>query len=56
MQKDLDREKRLIERHWAQRQKHLQMVIENVSGMYGELRAIAGPTLARVRRLELPGS
>jgi hypothetical protein len=56
MQKDLESEKRSVERHWAQRQKHLQMVIENVSGMYGELRAIAGPTLARVRRLELPGS
>lgn len=56
MQKDLDAERRSAERHWAQREKHLQLVIENVSGMYGELRAIAGPTLARVRRLELPGS
>jgi hypothetical protein len=56
MQKDLATEKRSVERNWAQREKQLQMVIENVSGMYGELRAIAGPTLARVRRLELPGS
>lgn len=56
MQKDLESERRSAERHWAQREKHLQMVVENVSGMYGELRAIAGPTLARVRRLELPGS
>lgn len=56
MQKDLDAERRSAERHWAQREKHLQLVIENVSGMYGELRAITGPTLARVRRLELPGS
>jgi hypothetical protein len=55
MQRDLESEKRSTERHWAQRQMHLQMVIENVSGMYGELRAIAGPTLARIRRLELPG-
>lgn len=53
MQKDLDAERRSVERHWAQREKHLQLVIENVSGMYGELRAVAGPTLARVRRLEL---
>jgi hypothetical protein len=30
------------------------MVIDNVSGMYGELHAVVGPTLARVRRLELP--
>jgi len=56
MQKDLESEQRSIERHWAQRKKHLQMVIDNVSGMYGEFRAIAGPSLARVRRLELPGS
>jgi hypothetical protein len=56
MQKDLENERRSAERHWGQREKHLQMVVENVSGMYGELRAIAGPTLARVRRLELPGS
>ena len=56
MQKDLESERRSVERHWAQREKHLKMVIENVSGMYGELRAVAGPTLARVRRLELPGS
>jgi hypothetical protein len=54
MQKDLETEKRSIERLWAQRQKNLEMVIGNVSGMYGELRAITGPTLARIRRLELP--
>lgn len=56
MRDDLASEKRSAEKHWAQREKHLQMVIENVSGMYGELRAITGPMLARVRRLELPGS
>lgn len=56
MRDDLASEKRATERHWAQREKQLQMVIENVSGMYGELRAVTGPTLARVRRLELPGS
>ena len=55
MREDLAVEKHSVERHWAQRGKHSPMVIENVSGMYGELRAIAEPTLARVRRLELLG-
>jgi hypothetical protein len=54
MSSDLASEKRAAERHWAQREKQLQLVVENVSGMYGELRAVTGPTLARVRRLELP--
>jgi hypothetical protein len=56
MSSDLATEKRAAERHWAQREKQLQLVIENVSGMYGELRAVTGPTLARVRRLELPSA
>jgi hypothetical protein len=54
MSSDLAAEKRSAERHWAQREKQLQLVVENISGMYGELRAVTGPTLARVTTLELP--
>jgi hypothetical protein len=54
MQTNLEAERRAMERHWAEREKNLRMVIDNVSGMYGELHAVVGPTLARVRRLELP--
>ena len=54
MQTNLEAERRSMERHWAEREKNLRMVIDNVSGMYGELHAVVGPTLARVRRLELP--
>ena len=54
MQKNLEAERRAMERHWAERERSLRMVIDNVSGMYGELHAVVGPTLARVRRLELP--
>jgi hypothetical protein len=54
MQKNLEAERRAMERHWAERESSLRMVIDNVSGMYGELHAVVGPTLARVRRLELP--
>jgi hypothetical protein len=54
MQANLEAERRAMERHWAERERNLRMVIDNVSGMYGELHAVVGPTLARVRRLELP--
>ena len=54
MQANLEAERRATERHWAEREKNLRMVIDNVSGMYGELHAVVGPSLARVRRLELP--
>ena len=54
MQTNLETERRAMERHWSEREKNLRMVIDNVSGMYGELHAVVGPTLARVRRLELP--
>jgi hypothetical protein len=54
MQHDLNSERRAMERHWAERETNLRVVIDNVSGMYGELHALVGPTLARVRRLELP--
>jgi len=53
MQDDLEKERRTTEKNWAKREKQLQMVIQNVSGMYGEFQAIAGPSLPKIRRLEL---
>lgn len=54
MQDDLDRERQTMEKQWAKREKHLQLVIQNISGMYGDMQAIAGQSLPRIRRLELP--
>lgn len=54
MQDDLDKEREATERQWAKREKHIQLVVQNVSGMYGDMQAIAGQSLPKIRRLELP--
>lgn len=54
MQDDLDKERETTERHWAKREKQIQLVVQNVSGMYGDMQAIAGQSLPKIRRLELP--
>lgn len=56
MQDDLDKERSAMEKHWTLRGKQLQLVIQNVSNMYGEFQGIVGQTLPRIRRLELPSS
>ena len=53
MQDDLEKEKQSMEKQWAKRGMHLQLVIENISGMYGDMQAIAGQSLPKIRRLEL---
>ncbi len=54
MQDDLNKERQLMEKHWAKRGIHLQIVLENVSGMYGDMQGIAGKFLPKIKRLELP--
>ena len=55
MREELDREKQATERNWAKREKHLDLVIQNVSGMVGDIQAIT-PAFPKIKRLELPGS
>lgn len=56
MQDDLSKERQAIEKSWANREKQLKLVIQSVAGMYGDLQGIVGPSLPRIRRLELlPG-
>ena len=50
---DLYREKQATERNWAKREKHLDLVLQNVSGMVGDIQAIT-PQFPRIKRLELP--
>ena len=54
MQDDLDKEREMMVRQWAKRGKEIQLVVQNVSGMYGDMQAIAGQSLPKIRRLELP--
>lgn len=45
MQDDLNEEKRSAERRWAKREKQIQRVIGNTSGMYGDLQGLIGTTM-----------
>ncbi|MDD5464906.1 MAG: DUF2130 domain-containing protein [Candidatus Omnitrophica bacterium] len=50
----LDAEKRAMQKLWARREKQIERVIDNISGMHGDLEGIAGKALPVIRVLELP--
>ncbi len=54
MQKDLDAERRSMEKQWAKRETQIRRVIQNTAGMYGELQGIIGSALPEITSLELP--
>ena len=56
MKEDLEKEKRAITSAWARREKQLEKVLENTSGMYGDLQGIMGKSLPEIKTLELPSS
>jgi hypothetical protein len=51
MQQDLLEERRVTERRWAKREKQIQKVISNTSGMYGDLQGLIGPSLQDIPAL-----
>jgi hypothetical protein len=53
MQMQLQKERRAMQKHWAEREKQLQRVISSTTGMYGGLQGIIGNALPRVAALEL---
>jgi len=53
MQGQIQRERRAMEKHWAEREKQLQRVICGTSAMYGALQGIVGSGLAAIPALEL---
>ncbi|MGH1541667.1 MAG: DUF2130 domain-containing protein [Arenicella sp.] len=55
MRNGLDTEKRSYTRIWSQREKQLESLINNMSGMYGDLQGIAGANLPEVEGLVLGG-
>jgi len=55
MQEDLDREKRAMNKIWDKRGKQIERVVLNIGGMQGDIEGVAGMTLPKVERLELPG-
>jgi hypothetical protein len=51
MQEDLQEERRVAERRWAKREKQIQRVISNTSGMYGDLQGLIGSSLGSIPAL-----
>ncbi len=56
MQADLDSERRAMQRIWKQREKQINKVLENTTGMYGSIQGIAGNAIGNIKALELPYS
>ena len=54
LQRDLETEKRSMERIWNKRSKEIERVIINTSGLYGDLQGIIGASLPTIQALELP--
>jgi hypothetical protein len=54
LRNDLDKEKMAMEKLWSKREKQIEKVLLNLSGMHGDLEGIAGKALPVVKALELP--
>lgn len=54
MQKELETEKRVFTKRWAKRQKQIETVLTNTSGLYGDMQGVIGNTLPPINLLELP--
>lgn len=51
MQEDVQEERRTAERRWARREKLIQKVISNTSGMYGDFEGLVGSSLQSIPSL-----
>ncbi len=54
LKQDLETEKRSMQRIWAKREKEIERVIMNTTGMYGDVQGIIGASLQPVAILEFP--
>jgi hypothetical protein len=54
LRKDLDAERKWMNKQWAKRDRELTIVLEATSGMYGDLQGIAGRSLQEIDALEGP--
>lgn len=53
MRTDLEREKRLISKHWGAREKQIDRTMQNMVAMHGDLQGIMGSSLPVVEGLSL---
>ena len=56
MQEDLQEERRIAEKRWSKREKQLQRVVLNTSGMYGDLQGLIGSSLEEIPALTADNS
>jgi hypothetical protein len=56
MQVDLEKERRVTESSWKQREKQLQKVLLNTTHLYGSIKGIAGEAIQSVAKLEIAPS
>ena len=52
MKRDLDAEKRAMDRLWPKREKQIEKVIRNTGRMYGSLQGVIGRSLPELKALE----
>jgi hypothetical protein len=52
MKADLDQEKRVYIKRWAQREQQLERMIGNTAGMYGDLQGLIGASMQSIPALE----
>jgi hypothetical protein len=53
MRKDLDAERRAMEKIWAKREKQIERVVKNMGRMYGSMEGIIGQSLPQLDLFEL---
>lgn len=54
MKSQINSERKAYEKQWAAREKMLEQVIKNTSGLHGDLQGIIGAALPTIEALELP--
>ena len=54
MQDDLEAEKRALTRHWAKRERRLELLMNGTAGMYGDLQGLAGRSMPELHGLQIP--
>ncbi len=51
----LNQERRVMEKHWKQREKEIQRVVKNTVGLYGDMQGIIGGQIPAIPALALDG-
>jgi hypothetical protein len=54
MQDDLEAEKRALTKHWAKRQRRLELLMKGTAGFYGDLQGLAGQSMPELHGLQIP--